>query len=152
MLRRASARSAAALAVLCCGAPALGAQEPVHHIKSAHSVETTVERAERIASYHGMRILGVIDYAEVGAPWLSDKTMAPARLIVFMDDRGVVPRAVLENRLLALEMPLKLLVWRDDKGGVWVSYRKLADVAGVSPNLLAKLDDLAKAFGDEAAR
>lgn len=151
---RTGAMFAATLALsLCVGLLShLGAQE-ARHIKSRHSVEATVERAERIAAYHGLRILGVVDYAKIGGEWLTAKEkFAPARLIVFIDDRGAVPRAISADRLLALELPLKILVWEDDDGGVWLSYRDLrAGGPSPSPQLLEKLNGLTEALGQEAA-
>ena len=147
-----------AIAIMSSGVHAQdAAQKAIQHIKSNHSVQTTIERAERIASYHGLRVLGIIDYAEISTEWLpKGKTPVPARLMVFVDNRGAVPRALQENTLLALELPLKILVWEDRNGGVWVSYRNLQASAlnyqpAVSPQLLSKLDSLVRTLGDEAA-
>ena len=103
--------------VLCLATTALAtpASDGVLHVKSWHSVADTSERAKRMIEHFGFRLLGEIDYADAG------NGAAPIRLIVFSDTRMAAP-VVRKNRLAALDMPLKLLIWEDATQGVWLSY------------------------------
>ena len=131
------------------------AQEPIQHIKSRHSVENTVDRLKRIATYHNLQLLGSINYTKLAKQ--HGETLAPARLIVFADDQGHLVRAMQESQLLALEMPIKILIWEDERGGVWLSYRKLESLTRphnvkTKTQLLTKLDELAQSLCNEASR
>lgn len=130
------------------------AQEAVKHIKSRHSIATTIERAERIAAYHDFRVLGIVDYAALAME--KNKQTPAARLLVFIDDKAEYAKVLRQSRLFALEFPFKLLVWEDDHGGVWVSYRPMAPMAAqyqlhTQAKFLAKLDLMVEALGREAA-
>jgi uncharacterized protein (DUF302 family) len=47
--------------------------------------------------------------------------MQEARLLIFGNPKGGTPLMV-ASPLLALDLPLKALVWQDAAGRVWVSY------------------------------
>jgi uncharacterized protein (DUF302 family) len=47
--------------------------------------------------------------------------MPPTRLILFGNPKGGTP-LMLESPSAAIDLPLKLLIAQDDKGGVWISY------------------------------
>ena len=47
--------------------------------------------------------------------------MNPARVLVFGSPAAGTPLMV-ASPLLALDLPLRALVWRDDAGAVWVSH------------------------------
>jgi uncharacterized protein (DUF302 family) len=54
--------------------------------------------------------------------------MQPAHVLVFGSPRTGTPLMV-ASPLIALELPLKALVWQDDRGQVWVSYNQPAFLA-----------------------
>jgi len=123
------------------------------HIKSKHSVARTVERALRIAEHNELRVLGVIDHSENAAA--ADVQLLAARLLVFEDPR-LSATLLQENPLIGLDLPLKLLVWEDREGIVWISYSsaeflqkryKLSDYPKQFLELAALLKDLAQAAG-----
>jgi uncharacterized protein (DUF302 family) len=69
-------------------------------------------------------------------------TMQPAHVLVFGNPRSGTP-LMLASPLVALELPLRALVWQDGEGQVWVSYPDASLVAkrfGLTP-------DLAKVLG-----
>ena len=150
-------------ALLLQGLPAVhgaAAQKVVKHIKSRHSAAAAIERVARIAACHGLRNLRAPGFVEYAAPAAlaaeKGKQLLPARLLVFVDDKAEYADVMESGRLFALEFPFKLLVWEDDKGGVWVSYRSMEAVAGeyqlhAKARALAKLDALVDALGKEAA-
>jgi uncharacterized protein (DUF302 family) len=65
--------------------------------------------------------------------------MQPAHVLVFGNPRAGTPLMV-ASPLIALDLPLKALVWQDDGGHVWISYNQptfLAQRYGISPDLAA---------------
>jgi uncharacterized protein (DUF302 family) len=84
-----------------------------------HSVAQTVERLEGLLISKGMKIFARIDQAaEAKAVGLE---MRPTVLMIFGDPQAGTP---LMNRYpsLAMDLPLKTLVWESADGKVWLSY------------------------------
>ena len=83
------------------------------------SVNETVERLESLLKAQGIKIFCRIDQAtEAQAAGL---TMRPMVLLIFGDPKYGTP---LMNRYpsLAMDLPLKALVWESADGKVWLSY------------------------------
>jgi uncharacterized protein (DUF302 family) len=93
---------------------------------SAYPVAETVRRIEQTARSKGLTVFVRIDHGagarDVGL------TMRPEQLIVFGDPRAGTPLMV-ARPLVGLELPLRLLVWQDPWGRVWVSYNESAFIA-----------------------
>ena len=127
--------------------------EHTRHIKSKHSVELTVERAKRIAEHNELRVFGVIDHAQNATD--VGMELLPTQLIVF-GNPAVGTELMQANPLIGLDLPLKLLVWEDRNGAVWISYSS-AEAMQKRHNLLEHtkqfldtetlLKDLAQAAG-----
>ncbi len=84
-------------------------------------VAETVDRLESLIKSKGMKIFAHIDQAaEAKAVGL---TMRPMVLLIFGDPRAGTP---LMNRYpsLAMDLPLKALVWESADGKVWLSYNR----------------------------
>ena len=88
-------------------------------LPSKHSVVETVARLESLLKAKGMKVFARIDQAaEAKAVGL---TMRPMVLLIFSDPKAGTP---LMNRYpsLAVDLPLKALVWESPEGRVFVSY------------------------------
>lgn len=97
--------------------------EGMHHVKSTHNIDLTVERAKRIIEHQELRVFGVIDHtANAKTVGL---TLAPTRLLVF-GNPVVGTELISANPLIGLDLPLKLLIWEDQAGIVWISYSTAA--------------------------
>ncbi len=59
--------------------------------------------------------------------------MRPTKLLIFGNPKGGTP-LMLAAPSIAIDLPLKILVWEDDQGKVWVSYN--------SPEYLAERHSL----------
>jgi uncharacterized protein (DUF302 family) len=84
-----------------------------------HSVADTVDRLEAALTAKGVKIFARIDQAaEAHAVGL---TMRPMVLLIFGDPKTGTP---LMNRhpSLAVDLPLKALIWESAEGGVLISY------------------------------
>ena len=93
---------------------------------SPFSVETTVGRLRASVQRHNLTIFAQIDHSDeakrVGL------TMPEAHVLIFGSPRAGTP-LMIASPLLALELPLKALVWQDQAGQVWVSYDSSAYLA-----------------------
>ncbi len=88
-------------------------------LASNHSVAETVDRLEGLLKAKGIKIFARIDQAaEARAAGL---TMRPTVLVIFGDPKAGTP---LMNKYpsLAMDLPLKALVWESADGKVWLSY------------------------------
>jgi uncharacterized protein (DUF302 family) len=89
------------------------------HVSSPHSVPETVERLETILRAKNLTVFARIDHsgeaAKVGL------TMRPTQLIIFGSPKGGTPMMIAAPTL-AIDLPLKALVWEDSEGKVRVSY------------------------------
>jgi uncharacterized protein (DUF302 family) len=84
-----------------------------------HPVAETVDRLESLLKAKGMKIFSHIDQAaEAKAVGL---TMRPMVLLIFGDPKAGTP---LMSRYpsIAMDLPLKALVWESANGKVWLSY------------------------------
>jgi len=93
---------------------------------SRYTIPETVERLEKIIRTKGLTIFSLIDHsgeaAKVGLK------MQEAKLIVFGSPKAGTP-LMIASPLIALDLPLKALVWKDEEGGVSVSYNSVSYVA-----------------------
>jgi uncharacterized protein (DUF302 family) len=89
------------------------------HLRSSYSVSETLKRLEELVLARGMTILARIDHsgdaAKVGLK------MQPAKLLIFGNPKGGTPLMVAAPTV-ALDLPLKALVWEEAEGKVWLSF------------------------------
>jgi uncharacterized protein (DUF302 family) len=89
------------------------------HIGSPHSVPETVQRLESILRAKSLTIFALIDHsgeaAKVGL------IMRPTQLIIFGSPKAGTP-LMIASPTLAIDLPLKALVWQDAEEKVWITY------------------------------
>ena len=86
---------------------------------SPSSVEETLERLKALVRSKGLTVFAQIDHSDEAAR--AGLTMQPAHVLIFGSPKAGTPLMV-ASPLLALDLPLKVLVWQDQVGHVWVSY------------------------------
>jgi uncharacterized protein (DUF302 family) len=67
--------------------------------------------------------------------------MRPTKLLIFGNPKGGTP-LMLAAPSIAIDLPLKFLVWEDDQGKAWVSYNSpeyLGERHGLPQNLLQNI-------------
>ena len=102
--------------MLLCGVVIANTVEGTRHIKSKYSVIETIERGKKMMQYHGLTVFAV-DYTSSRAS--TQQAVPPTQLLLFdAPDIGAV--LVGEKRLAGLDLPLRILVWEDEEGVVWV--------------------------------
>jgi len=93
---------------------------------SSFSVPETVRRLEETARAKGLTLFARIDHG--GGARDAGLDMREEQLIVFGNPRAGTP-LMIARPLVGLELPLRVLVWRDAEERVWVSYNESAFIA-----------------------
>jgi len=104
---------------------------------SRHSVEETVERLRTMLQSKGVTLFGLIDHS--GEAEKIGMKMPPTKLLIFGNPKGGTP-LMLAAPGIAIDIPLKILVWQDAGGKVWSSYNDplyLKNRHGLPEELLA---------------
>jgi uncharacterized protein (DUF302 family) len=86
--------------------------------KSPHPYQETVDRLVLLLQYVGLEIFAQIDHSK-GAR-VVDMPLRPTDLILFGHPRGGTP-LMQENQTAGIDLPLKALIWEDEKGEVWLT-------------------------------
>jgi uncharacterized protein (DUF302 family) len=86
---------------------------------SSHSVDETVERLKGILAAKGVTLFALIDHS--GEAEKVGMKMPPTTLLIFGSPRAGTP-LMLAAPSVAIDLPLKILVWEDSGGKVWISY------------------------------
>ena len=93
--------------------------------QSLHSYSVTVERLSKAITAGGNTIFATIDQA--AAAKTVGLALRPTTLIIFGNPKGGTP-LMDAFPLVALELPLKLLVWEDGDGAK-VAYATMSEIA-----------------------
>ncbi len=93
---------------------------------SSFSVEETVKRLEEVIHSRGLTIFAHINHSEEARK--VGLTMQEAQVLIFGNPKGGTP-LMIASPLLALDLPLKVLVWQSSDGRVWASYASTAYLA-----------------------
>jgi uncharacterized protein (DUF302 family) len=89
------------------------------HLSSPRSVAETLQRLESALQARSLIVFARIDHS--GEADKVGMKMHPTQLIIFGGPKGGTPLMV-ASPTLAIDLPLKALVWEDAGGKVWVSY------------------------------
>jgi uncharacterized protein (DUF302 family) len=121
------------------------------HRESPYSVDETLERLGNILQTLGIPILATIDHS--GGAAAMGLSMRPTKLLIFGNAKAGTP-LMLAAPTLALDLPLKALVWEDANGQVKVSYNTpeyLRERHGFPEELLKNIAGI-RLIVDEAVR
>ena len=119
-------------------------------MKSMYGPSETTDRLTAAVVDHGMTIVARIDHAAAAAK--VGLELRPTELLVFGDPKAGTPlmQAV---QTVAIDLPLRALVWRDEQGGTWLGYndpRWLAKRHDASAGMDGVLDAMARALASVA--
>ena len=89
------------------------------HLSSPYSVPETLQRLEALLTAKGLTIFCRVDHS--GEAKKAGLNMNPTKLIIFGSPKSGTP-LMLAAPTLAIDLPLKALVWQDPAGKVWLSY------------------------------
>jgi uncharacterized protein (DUF302 family) len=123
--------------------------EGVVNKRSNHSVEQTVDRLKSILEARGITLFALIDHG--GEAEKVGMKMPPTKLLIFGNPKSGT-LLMLASPSIALDLPLKILVWQDNQGEVWLSYNNpeyLKERYGLPENLLPNIA-VVEAFATKA--
>ena len=92
-------------------------------VPSKHSVDETVEKLKGILQAKGVTLFALVDHS--GEAEKVGLQMRPTRLLIFGNPRAGTP-LMLAAPHSALDLPLKILIWEDAQGKVWITYNSPA--------------------------
>jgi uncharacterized protein (DUF302 family) len=92
-------------------------------IPSNQSVDETVEKLKAILQSGGITLFALIDHSGEAAK--AGMQMPPTKLVIFGNPKGGTP-VMLAAPSSAIDLPLKILIWEDAGGKVWVTYNSPA--------------------------
>jgi len=99
--------------------PMVKQHEGIVDLPSNHSVDQTVDRIKNILQSKGITLFALIDHS--GEAEKVGMKMPPTKLLIFGSPKAGTP-LMLAAPSIAIDLPLKLLVWEDPQGKVWISY------------------------------
>lgn len=118
--------------------------------RSPHAAKDTMDRLASAVQRRGIEIFARIDHAAnataAGLP------LRPTELLIFGSAKGGTPM-MQSAQTAGNDLPLKVLVWEDATGAVWLSYnepRWIADRHGASDAIAAPLEGLLDTLASEA--
>jgi uncharacterized protein (DUF302 family) len=88
-------------------------------IPSHHTVAQTVERLKGILQGKGIALFALIDHS--GEAEKAGMKMPATKLLIFGNPIAGTP-LMLATPSIAIDLPLKILVWEDGEGKAWLSY------------------------------
>jgi uncharacterized protein (DUF302 family) len=89
-------------------------------LASAHGANETAERLKSLLDQKKIHLFAHIDHAaeakKVGLP------MRPTQVLIFGNPQAGTP-LMQSEQTIGLDLPLRVLVWEDAAGKVWLTYR-----------------------------
>jgi uncharacterized protein (DUF302 family)/uncharacterized membrane protein YidH (DUF202 family) len=92
-------------------------------IPSSHSVDQAVSKLEEILLAKGVKLFALVDHS--GEAKKVGLEMRPTKLLIFGNPKAGTP-LMIASPTIAIDLPLKILVWEDGQGKVWISYNSPA--------------------------
>ena len=86
---------------------------------SPYSVDETLDHLQKLLETKGIKVFALIDHSGEAAK--VGMEMHPTKLLIFGSPKAGTP-VMLAAPSCAIDLPLKALVWEDDRGKVWISY------------------------------
>jgi uncharacterized protein (DUF302 family) len=95
------------------------AAEGLITIQSQYGPKETMQRLEAAVKAKGFSVFAHIDHSAQAAQ--VNLSLLPTDLLIFGNPKGGTP-LMRSNQTIGIDLPLKALVWQDEKGATWLSY------------------------------
>jgi len=108
-------------------------------IPAIHSVDQTVEKLRSMLEAKGITLFALVDHSGEAAK--AGMAMRPTKLLIFGSPKAGTP-LMIARPTIAIDLPLKILVWEDGQGKTWISYNSpayLRDRHDLPPDLLQNI-------------
>src|SRR5580700_5126979 len=98
---------------------ALNAKSGIVDVASKHTVDETVEKLKGILQAKGVTLFALVDHS--GEAEKVGLKMRATKLMILGTPKAGTPLMVAAPSV-AIDLPLKILIWEDAQGETWVSY------------------------------
>jgi uncharacterized protein (DUF302 family) len=88
-------------------------------ISGHQPVDRIVQKLEEVLQARGVRLFALVDHS--GEAEKVGLEMPPTKLLIFGNPKAGTP-LMIQSPSIAIDLPLKILVWEDAAGKVWISY------------------------------
>lgn len=95
------------------------AAEGLITIQSHYGPRETMQKLEAAVKAKGFSVFAHIDHSAQAAQ--VNLSLLPTDLLIFGNPKGGTP-LMRSNQTVGIDLPLKALVWQDEKGTTWLSY------------------------------
>ena len=125
---------------------------------SAHSAAETADRLEQAITSGGFMVFGRLDHADAAKK--HGLAMPYSTVVVFGNPKLGTPNFI-QTPPLAIDLPLKALVWDDKAGRTWLSYNSAAYLYRTiyvrhgqkfDDNAVGRVEGVLAAIAEEATR
>jgi uncharacterized protein (DUF302 family) len=120
-------------------------------IKSGNGPEETMNRFEAEVRGRGMTVFAHIDHA--ASATAAGLSLRPTEVLIFGNAKAGTP-LMEATQTIGIDLPLKVLVWRDENGATWLSYNDpvwLAERHGIMPESADTLGQMSAVLANLAA-
>jgi uncharacterized protein (DUF302 family) len=124
--RRAAALAGTAAALGLAAAPAAAQDSGLVTVASPHPPRATIERFAAAVREAGWVVFAEIDHA--AAAQAAGLALRPRTVVLFGNPRAGTP-AMVAKPTLAIDLPMRVLVWQDDAGATQVTRSSGEDIA-----------------------
>lgn len=93
--------------------------EGIVNLPTHSSVDKTIARLQALLQEKDVQVFALIDHS--GEAKRAGIEMRPTKLLIFGNPKAGTP-LMLAAPSIAIDLPLKLLVWEDADGQAWISY------------------------------
>lgn len=90
-------------------------------LPSSHGVGETIARFIALLKQKGIQLFADIDHA-AGAQAVG-LSLRPTRVLIFGNPLAGTP-LMQKRRTIGLDLPLRVLIWEDESGKTWLTYRR----------------------------
>jgi uncharacterized protein (DUF302 family) len=112
-------------------------------LPSAHGATETVARLKALLAKKGIEVFAHIDHAAAASK--VGLSLRPTQVLIFGNPKAGTP-LMQSRQTIGLDLPLRALVWEDESGKVWLSYRRVGELA--RQHRVAGRDEAVKALDD----
>ena len=110
-------------------------------LPSAHDAASTVERLKALLAQKGIELFAHVDHA-AGAEKVG-LSLRPTQVLIFGSPKAGTP-LMQSRQSVGLDLPLRVLVWEDEEGKPWLTYRRVEELA--QRHHINERDDAVKAL------
>lgn len=93
---------------------------------SARGVQTTMDSLENLIRNKGLTVFARIDHAAGAAK--VDEEILPTQLLIF-GNPAIGTKLISSQRTVGIDLPIKVLIWEEPDGKVWIAYNDPAYLA-----------------------